>query len=402
MATKTFQLGRLTLREDWTASETLGSDGVRTVSVSGQESPPRLPAASVHSQRSDLMDMKGSLLPAVFGVKSTLNGFYWVTEVSGELEDWQAGIVVWRWSLTLQRAGTISEIDIESRLSGGLTRANSFSAVGERSHAPAIGAVAYWAGASVPTTVDRVGSDGTVRVYRGLGLTVNPRWAISPDLYGVGRCRFIDGFLRERAGCSFLSFPAGTWQLTNGLVSVVMNVTGTFDIGIWDTGAWAYTTWKVQTGSPYVAITSFDYLTVLRNEYEAITLRLTKSFSPNGRLYCDLTLRRGSRVVEIYLQNEYGTNMKVVRATAATGAQTSGYVTASANDAAGNRYVVGSAGTFTADTVNGGVEKLATPVMDVMVSSVFNGNTAIAGDTAADLYAQYLGMPGEMIQGVKR
>jgi len=402
MTTATVQVGRLVLREDLTIPETVDSSGVRTMKLTGQESIPRLSAATVAQRRSDLLGMLNAFVPVVFSTKALFNGYYRIVDCGGEIEDWGGGIVVFRWNMTLRREGTIAEIDIESRLSGAQTRVNDFGITGDRVHAPSGGAVAYWAGTSVPTVVDRASQDGTVRLYRALGLTVNPRWIIVPELYGVGRCRLIDVDGQERAGMRF-SLPAGSWQLTNGIMNVTPGTGGaTFTIGTWDSGVWTATSWIVQTGSPYVAITTFDTITVLRNDYETITLRFVKSFTTNGRLFVDVTVRRGSRVVELYCQNEYGTNMKVLRSVAAVGTQTAGYVTANANDADGNRYAVMSARTFTADTTIGGVEKLATPTLDVGIGVVLNGNTAVSGDTAADLYTQYLGMPTEVVQGVKR
>jgi hypothetical protein len=404
MATQTLQVGRLVLREDLTASEEMGSRGERSIQLSGQESIPRLLAVQIQQRREDFLSMAGELVSITFSTKTYLDGFYRIVSASGDIEDWRDNLLVFRWSAEIERIGSTPEIDMESRLSGAITRTNAFSAVGERSHAPSIGALAYWAGSSVPTTVDRPNADGgNIRLFRGIGSTVNPRWGITPAGYRLGRCRLIDHLDRERAGIQMALDATQPWQLHNGVLKIAPGTAGsTFEISVWDTGAWQPVHYLVQSGNPYVTITSWDYLTVILNTFEAITLRATKSFSPSGRMHLDITLRRGSRLTELYLQHEYGTNLKVARQTAAAGTQTSGYITENANDAAGNRYVIASAGSYTADAANGAIEKTATATLDVMIGSVLDGSSALAGDTAAALYAQYLGMPGEVIQGVRR
>lgn len=404
MTVATFQLGRLVLREDLTVSLAVDAAGFRTMPLSGQESIPRHTAANVVKQKEDLLDLQGSFLPVTFSRHPYLDGYYGVTDASGDIYDDAGGICLFKWNVNLVRYGNLSEIDIESRLSGAQTRANNFAATGERSHAPALGHNVYWVGLSTPSAVDRPCSDGgSIRLYRTIGTTVNPRWGITPGSYGGGRCRLLDAADRERSGTKFILNPAQPWHVHNGVVSVKPGSGGaTFDIGVWDGTSWEYISWLVQSESPYATIATFDYITVLRNEYEITVVRFTKSTSPYGRFSLDLTIRRGSRIAELYLQNEYSTQMRVVRSSASAGTQTSGYVTANASDAAGNRYVVGSAKTFSANTVTGGVEKTATVTLDVMVGSVLNGAGAIAGDTAANLYAQYLGMPAELVRGVRR
>ena len=404
MAIKTLNLGRLVLREDFVAPETVDVEGTRALALSGQESIPRLNAATVRKQREDLLNMERALVPVTFTIKSALDGFYRVLDVSGQIEDWDSNLIVFGWSVNLERIGTPAEVDIESRLSGPQTRSNNFVATGERTHAPALGHKAYWAGSSAPSTVDRPCADGgNLRVYRGIGNGINPRWAISPTGYPAGRCRILDSDSRERAGTRFTLNPAQTWEISNGLTRITPGTgSSTFDLAVWTGSAWEASSWSAEVNNPWELIKDFDYITVLRNEYEAVSVRFTKSYLPSGRLFIDLTLRRGSRVAELYLQNEYGTRLRVYRTTASAGTQTSGYVASNANDPSGNRYMVGSAKTFTANTVNGGVEKTGTATLDVAVGIVLNGNTAISGDLAADLYAQYLGMPSELVQGVRR
>lgn len=401
MVFTTVQIGRLSFREDWVVPEQIDDRGVRTLKLTGQESVPKYSMDTVASRRDDLAGLNRALVPVQFQTKTYLNGFYLVRDPSSEVEDWGNAQGVLRWEMGLVRLGTEQEVDIESRLSGATTRSNNFSATGERSHAPAVGHVAYWSGASTPTAVTRDSTEGAVVLYRGLPATVNPRWVSTVAGYGAGRVRFTDHADRERAGTEFLTVSSA-WTLTNGLVRVKpLTASGVLEVSAWTGGVWRVKNWDIQAGAGPTTLTPFPYVRVVRNTYEAITLRLTKGLTL-GRTVVDLTLRRGSRVVELYIQHEYAATTKVVLVTGVASTATSGYVVQTANDADGNRAIVGSAKTFVADTALGGLSKAATTTLDAFVGVVAGGGAAVSGDQAAQLYAQYLGMPGELVQGVLR
>lgn len=400
MSTATVTVGRLVLREDRAVSESEDS-GVRILTLRGQESPPRLSASSLQQRREDILGSVGLMVPVTFTTKTYLNGFYLVTDGTSSVEDWDSGLRVVPWTLTCRRLGTPEDMDLESRLSGAQTRANDFSATGERTHTPPVGALAYYAGTSVSSTVDRPCSDGgNVRTYRGVASGIAPRWVSTPTGYASGRVRFIDSSGLERAGTIQAAATTG-WTLTNGVVRVRPGVTGTLELGVWDGAAWETLEWTVQHDNPWTSVTTWSQLSVTRNDFEMVSVRLVHSLS-FGRIVMDLILRRGMRFVEVYLQRHDSNRMQIIRTSGAAHTQNSGYVVANANDAAGNKSVAASARTFTADTTTGGVSKTATLTLDVMLGVVFNGSSAVAGDAAADLYAQYLGAAGEQVRGVRR
>jgi hypothetical protein len=396
---KTLQLGRMLIREDSTATEQSDSSGSRTMTISGQESIPRWSAAAVARQREDLLPVAGQLVPVIFSVKEYLNGFYNVEGVNGTIEDWDDDLVVFRWQVSLRRVGTESDTDIESRLSGALTRVNDFAVTGERSHSPAIEHGGYWTDATVTTAVSRTGEDGALKLYRGFSATMSPRWATTPSGYLTGRVRFVDETGHERAGDSARLATLG-WSLSNGLVRVqALSAGGVLEVAAYTDGAWRPKAWDITFNA--VTIGAFDYCSLLTNELGIVTVRLVKSMT-NGRLYADVTLRRGHRFIEVYVQSEFGGALKIMRATNETGVNSpAGTVVASANDADGNKYIVGSARTFTAD-LNGGISKAAASTLDAFIGVVAAGTGAVAGDQAVDLQKQYLGLPSELVQAVRR
>lgn len=399
MPTPTIQLGRMVVREDLTSAEQSDNAGARTMALAGQESIPRLSSAAVARQREDLLTLPGYFVPVTFSVKDYLNGFYTVEDVQGTIEDWDDDLLVFRWQMNLTRVGTESEIDIESRLGGSLTRVNDFLVTGVRTHAPAIVHGGYWTDGSVTTAVSRTGEDGTLKLYTGLAVNMSPRWATTPAGYLTGRVRFTDELGRERAGDG-AKLAATGWTLSNGLVRIRPLATGgVLEVAAYTGGAWRVKNWDVTFAATTLGV--FDYCTLITNELGLVTLRLMKNMT-NGRLYMDVTLRRGQRLAELYVQSEFSGTIKVMRTTNEAGTNAlGGTVVASANDADGNKYIVGSARTFTAD-LNGGISKAATATFDAFIGVVAAGTGAVTGDVAADLQKQYVGLPNEMVQGVRR
>ena len=141
---------------------------------------------------------------------------------------------------------------------------------------------------------------------------------------------------------------------------------------------------------------------MLRNDYEAAVVRLMKARAP-GRSTLDLTLRRGARAVEGYLQTDVSATLSASLATLenTTSFASAGYVVATSNDAAGNKYTAGSARNFTVHA-SGGVTKAAATALDFYLGAVVNGSSAASGDTAIDLRNQYVASLPERVYGVRR
>jgi hypothetical protein len=166
----------------------------------------------------------------------------------------------------------------------------------------------------------------------------------------------------------------------------------TLNVANWDGSAWDSTSWNINVGaSAGVGLTGFDAATILRNDYEVCTVRLVKDRNP-GRTLLDLTLRRGSRFVEGYLQNDASNLLSVYLKTAqsSTATASTGYVVATSNDAQGNKVLVGSARSFTGMTSQGGLNKAATTKLDFYIGAVVGGSAAAAGDAASVLNSHYL------------
>jgi len=397
----TMTLGRMDFRETYTADYRVNANtGEQAISIAGTEwAAGGVTATIIDARRQALMSMQDTIIPVSFSLKTIHNGFYRVVDAGMQHVKWPEADHL-TWSLSLAKIGVDNAVDIESRLTG-LARLNAFSLTGESWHAPAIGATGYHTGATAPgTTVARTGADGTVTVYRSLPVGVDPRWSTTASAYRTGRVRFtVDGI--ERMGINIGFAGNASWELSNGLIRVSpLSSGGVLSIASHDGTQWEAKAWNFLVTSN---LTSFDAVTVLRNDFEAVTIRLFKSQSPSGRILLDLTIRRGSRFIEGYAQvsasSTIGWSLNTPETT--TNNAATGYIVASANDAGGNRAVIGSAQSFTGSTT-GVITKATTRTLDVFVGSVVGGGSAVAGDAALDLRNQYIGAVAENTMVVKR
>jgi hypothetical protein len=392
------QLGRIPLRETFTATES-GGDG-RGLDLEGQESYPPLTRAQVIARHDGINSLiPGQCIPVTFTDKPERSGYYSVKSAGAAYTEYLNEAVTSSWKVSLDRIGSDAETDLQSRLTGAV-RLNDFSLTGERWHAPPVGHYAYYTGTTNPTTMTRTGADGAMTVYRGVPASVSPRWGCAPTAYLNGRVKVTTTGSQEVYGVD-VPLAATGWALSNGLVNVTASASATLDVQAY-TGAYRSKLWNISVAGSASSITSWDAATVLRNDPEMGIVRLVKGLNP-GRATLDLTLRRGSRFVEGYLQTSTSNTLAAYRSTLETNTSfaASGYVTATSNDADGNKFVAGSARTFTAHA-SGGVQKAASTSLDFWIGVAAGGSSAVSGDAATDLRNMYVACMPEAVYGVRR
>lgn len=411
----TARVGRVVLREALTvAAQTGGPE--RGLALTGQESvPPQTPLELTQLQ-DDLLGLPDHLVPVRFTHKADRDGYYRVTGSSADLMNWTGEVIKCDWKLDLTWVGSDTELDLESRMGGAQTRDNDYGVVAAtRWHSPPVGHYSYWAAGSVPSILTRTGIEGAQIVYLGLPIGTNPRWGCAVPDYGRGRVRLLDGSGTERSGLSQTLAPTG-WALHNGLcritpagtsgVSGSVGVTGapgvgTLNVATWTGSAWSGKDWVLELGG--TGLPAPLAATLLRNDYEAVTLRLIWAANPGpGRVYLDLLLRRGSRLAELWVQSSIAGTVRLARATADPGTQTAGFLVGDTTDPDGNRYFAAGAATFTATPADGALSRTTSTGLDFTVGAVVGGAGALVGDRGVDLYNQYLGAPSEQVQGVRR
>lgn len=392
-------IGRIPLRETFTATE--GGGDSRTLDLEGQESYPPLTRAQVIARHDGINALiAGRCIPVTFTDKPERNGYYAVSSAGSTYTEHLNERITADWKVSLTRLGSDSETDLQSRLTGAV-RANDFSLTGERWHAPPIGHYGYYTGSTNPSTMTRTGADGAMTVYRSVPSGVSPRWGCAPSSYLTGRVKVTTTSSQEVYGID-VSLAATGWALSNGLVNVTAGASGSLDVQAYTGGAWHSKEWNVSVSGSGGSITSWDAATLLRNDPEHCILRLIKGQSP-GRATLDLTLRRGSRFVEGYLQIGTSATLAAYRSAleANTSFAASGYVVAASDDADGNKFAAGSARTFTAHT-NGGVQKASATSLDFWIGVAAGGSSAVSGDAATDLRNQYISCMPESVYGTRR
>jgi hypothetical protein len=378
------QLGRIPLRETFTVSES-GGDG-RSLDLEGQESYPPLTRAQVIARHDGINALiPGQVIAVTFTDKPERNGYYAVKSAGATYTENLNERVTSDWKVSLDRIGSDAETDLQSRLTGAV-RLNDFALTGERWHAPPIGHYGYYTGATNPTTMVRTGADGAMTVYRGVPANVSPRWGCSPTSYLTGRVKATTTGSQEVYGVD-VPLAATGWSLSNGFVNVTTSASASLDVQTYSGGAYRSKLWNVSVAGSGASISSWDGATLLRNDPEMAILRLVKGLNP-GRATLDLTLRRGARFVEGYLQTGSSATLAAYRSVLETNTSfaASGYVVATADDADGNSFAIGSARSFTAHT-NGGLTKAATTSLDFWIGAVasqatLNGNPTFEADTS--------------------
>jgi hypothetical protein len=360
------QLGRIPLRETFVATESGGGDG-RGLDLEGQESYPPLTRAQVIARHDGINSLiPGQAINVTFTDKPERNGYYTVKSSGATYTEYLNEAVTSSWKVSLDRIGSDAETDLQSRLTGAV-RLNDFALTGERWHAPPIGHYGYYTGATNPTLMTRTGADGTITIYRGVPANVSPRWGCLPTAYLVGRVRATTTGGQEVYGVD-VPLAATGWSLTNGLINVTTSASASLDVQTYSGGAYRSKLWNVSVAGSASSITTWDGATLLRNDPEMTILRLVKGLNP-GRATLDLTLRRGSRTIEGYLQTGTAGTLCAYRAAAETATNQTSYLVATADDADGNAYACGSARTFTAHA-NGGIVKAATTSLDFWIGAV--------------------------------
>lgn len=405
MSWGTLRFGRIELKENPRAAFAVNAQtGERSFVVAGTETSPYLTLAALRAKRDDLIQMQDTVQAVTFSDKPDLNGYYRVKDVGAAITDWsrQEAAAGMDWNLSLVPFGPNNAVDLESRLTG-VVRQNDHALGGTRWHAPAADHYGYWTGTTGPgsSVVRTREGGGTIRVYLALPAGVDPRWGCDPASYLSGAASFVqDGV--ERSGTGIVASPTG-WVLTNGLVRVQRTGAGLLSIDAWDDPAWSLKAWDFYVNGVALLPADIAQLTVLRNDPEAVCIRLMRGPAANvGRTLIDLLLRRGSRTVEVYMQHETSTTLLIRLQTGAAGTAGTGYVVQTANDADGNRPIIGSARTFTNDLANTGLSKAATTTLDAFVGVVLGGGAPAAGDGATEVRDQYIGAMAESTIGVLR
>jgi hypothetical protein len=393
MAWGTITVGGVPLRE----TTDVDVDGT-SLKLAGQESHPPSTKAFVDSTVRNVRGLLGLTVPVTFTDKPELNGFYGVSSASSKLVVKQNGLhQTADWSLSLDLVGSDRDVEVESRVPA-IARSTTVPSPPAPVfwHAPAAGATSYFTGPTVPAVLTRQSADGPLPVYVGIPAGVSPRWTVPVEEYLEGSARLLFDGIRQVGD---LTPPLAVWQVDNGLVRLLSGPSGSFTVSCWRTGGWR----SPKTYAPTVngvALTGQPELTVLRNLPEEVAVRLSYPTSP-GRVTVDLSLRRGARFVTGVIKRHSAATLGVVRTAAEAATAQTGGLKATAADADGNRFVLGSAAAVTTALTTAAISKASVLQLDFFLGHEVTASPQ-DGDTFADLWAQYRGSSGERARIVVR
>lgn len=397
------KVGRVTLTGPWEIPSKSGD--ARTLTLAGQEAVSTFSAptqAQLRAKAEGLLAQAGRVVPVVFTGFGNLDGWYRVGSPSAEESTWY-DITIIEWSLDLTLVGRDGDVEVESRLVGG-NRIHATGAAAELWHAPPVGADSYLAGSGSPGYVDRTSADGTVRVFRAIPASTNPRWGVAGSGYLAGAAQVtVNGDLMT--GLSTVDTPT-SWQASNGLIRVEPRTSaGTLRVTSYLTSGWG--TPKVfDVKRNGVSLGAAKHVTVIRNDPAEVVLRLTWDHAP-ARSTLDVAVKRGARHASLAAQQSNVAGAWRIDDNAGGGTVTdqlsaAGYIASTSDDADGNRWLLGTVVAATAAGTFGFVASAAAAALAGFVGVVRSGASAVAGDTAAQVNAQFLGTPSETERVIAR
>lgn len=111
-------------------------------------------------------------------------------------------------------------------------------------------------------------------------------------------------------------------------------------------------------------------------------------------------MKRGARHLEFVASQWQAQQLNLKSTTVLAGTNATGYVIASASDGQGNKYIIGTPSTYTADTTNLGIEVSGSTAVKGFIGGEI-GTSASGANTADSIRDQYIDSIFETVRVVK-
>tara|TARA_B100001996_G_C18600715_1_gene569738 strand:- start:353 stop:1204 length:852 start_codon:yes stop_codon:yes gene_type:complete len=281
-------------------------------------------------------------------------------------------------------------------------------------HAPPRQAYNYYHTGTLTNTLREHYENQSVYIKTGSNLrNTNANWNCEPENYYEGavevKIKDYNNTLRLKAGRDSDNKPTDA-VIQNGMMKLVVLGDNTsqcrFTTYIYDPDLDDYAsaqTWAISATNSETEWQSWQSIQILKNEPQIATIRLTTHYNAttkDGRLVFDVTLKRGSRNIEFVASQWQAQQLNVKSTTTLAGTNATGYVVASSSNNEGNKYMIGSPTTYTADTTNLGVSVSGTTAVKGFIGAVV-GTSASGANTADNVRDQYLDSIFESVRIVK-
>ena len=351
-------------------------------------------------------------VPLTYTGDVTLKGYCKLKGASVDISRYTlAGV---SYSLDLIWLGVPGEVNMESHFSGALIENNhSITSTTMQMHAPPRQAYNYYHTGTLTNTLREHYQDQSVYIKTGGNLrATNATWNCEPENYYEGaveiKIKDYHDALRLRAGRNSDNKPTDA-VIQNGMMKLVVLGDNTsqcrFTTYIYDPDLDDYAsaqTWAISATSNETEWQSWQSIQILKNEPQIATIRLTTHYNAttrDGRLVFDITLKRGSRNIEFVASQWQAQQLNVKSVSALAGTNATGYVAATSSNNEGNKYMIGSPTTYTADTTNLGISVSGTTAVKGFIGA---GVVSASGaNTADNVRDQYLDSIFETVRIVK-
>jgi hypothetical protein len=363
------------------------------------------------------------VVPVTWSTDSTLDGFYKVNSASVGMQHEQRNIdnLIFPFSVDLER--------VDGTGMSALAECNQVVALRTNPHGITTaswlplpwlqdvgidsfirnGTTSTYMSGTVPRTGDStwMSSDSTPSIYPGTSFS---QILLPASSWYTGGCRVEVGTSNRYAVGRQIVRDLTNWRISNGLVRVIANASAGAQIDVqWHNGSsWSSTKSFAVTlsGSSYTTYTPAPTsMHILRNSPERVTVRVVSA----GTVFVDLSIRRGSRFVEVNATESTGINASawgVKRTTTEASTALTGGIRATSNDGDSNRFVLSGAGSnaITTDLVNGRMYVSAGSPTSFQfgISSEIGGSGATGMNTAQNQVYQYMAVWGETMRVVSR
>lgn len=286
-------------------------------------------------------------------VGGELDGFYAVIGVDLDYVKLAAGLFSWDAELLSVTGKRSPLIEVSSsgddRGGGGVATGKPWVGIP--------GSVRSFVGPGTYTSATAATDDGTVRIIEDSALYTLG----SAVYYEITAANYL------KAACTIeMTFDSGTtwypvvgrdiptgttgWRMTNHRSRI--SVVGTdLRVEYYDGTAWESTDFRMTATLTQLAIPAWSVVTVNRNSPEVTSVRLT-SDGLSDLMYLDLTLRRGSHLIEGVVSTLIPRSLEwgIFRTASENGASiTGGIEAAAANSPDGNKYILLTPNGFTPD-----------------------------------------------------
>lgn len=344
---------------------------------------------------------------------TTLKGYCKVKSASVDISKYNLANV--GYSLDLIWLGPPGQVNMESHFSGALIENDhSITSTTNQMHSPPRQHYAYYHTGTITNTEREHYLNKSTYIKTASNLrTSNATWNCEPENYYEGaveiKIKDYHDTLRLKAGRDTHNKPTDA-VIQNGMMKLVVLGDNTsqcrFTTYIYDPDLDDYAsaqTWAISATSNETEWQSWQSIQILKNEPQIATIRLTTHYNADtkdGRLVFDITMKRGARSIEFVASQWTSQQLNVKTTSALAGTDDTGYVIASSSNNEGNKYMIGSPSTYTADTTNLGIEVSGTTAVKGFIGAEV-GTSASGANTADSIRDQYLDSIFETVRIVK-